>query len=168
MRHKKLLFCAVLLLSIGITGLQAQKMYVKDKAGAMAMYSVSDIAKLEFSSLNMIVTKSDGSSEQFLLNNLGYVSFKAPVGIEPRMIKGAAVQIYPNPVADVLYVKVTLETIQSGKIEILSIAGQVVYSQEINNNTNVYQINANFLPNGLYLCRVNNGKLVETVKFLKQ
>lgn len=42
MTHKKLKFSAVLLLGLGLTGLQAQTMYVKESSGTQTAYAVNN------------------------------------------------------------------------------------------------------------------------------
>lgn len=172
MRYKKLLCSVILLLSIGITGVNAQKMIVKEKSGAKTEYSISNISKLEFSALNLKVSSKDGSSKNYLINNLGNINFKdTGTGINPEIANAdnnEGFHIYPNPVKDYINVKMTSESLQGSVIEILSISGKVVYSKVLESYTNEYQINANFLPSGFYVCRANNGKTIKTVKFLKQ
>ena len=171
MRHKKLKLCVLLLLVLGLTGLQAQQMYVKGKSGIQSSYSLADIKKMSFSSGNIAIEKTDGSSVEFSLNELRYLSFKdLSVGLAPfpeKLKEGINVQVYPNPVVDVLNIKLLSNENQSGRIEILSIEGKAVYTENINANTNVYQINTSSLPKGLYLCKINNGTVTETMKFIK-
>lgn len=55
MRHKRLKLSAVLLLGLGLTGLQAQTMYVKESSGTQTAYTLSNIQKMSFSSGNLTV-----------------------------------------------------------------------------------------------------------------
>lgn len=171
MQHKKLKLCALLLLGLGLTGLQAQQMYVMGKSGIQSSFSPADISKMSFSSGNLVIEKTDASSVQFSLSGLRYLSFSdfsvgiAPIAKSPR---GSNVLVYPNPVADVLNIKLLTDENQQGRIEILSIEGRVVHAEMITSDTQVYQIDASSLPKGLYLCRIINGKLIETIKIIKQ
>ena len=168
MRHFKLLLCVLLLSGFGLTTLQAQKMFVKEKTGLETEYSISDIKKLEFSSINLIITKSDGSSDQFLINGLSNLNFGSTIGFDSKSVEGTSVKLYPNPVAEKLNIQLISAEGHEATIEILSIAGKLVYSETMNDLRSVYQIDASTLPGGLYLCRINNGITIETVKFVKQ
>lgn len=172
MRHKKLKLCALLLLGLGLTGLQAQKMYVKEKVGTQTAYLLTDIKKMSFSSGNIAIQKTDGNSNQFALSGLRYLNFNdlsIGIGRSATAQKNSEMQVYPNPVVDVLNIQAQLPALnQKGKIEILSIVGKVVYSQEVNSHENVYHIDATSLPKGLYLCRLSIGSVIETSKFIKQ
>lgn len=75
MRHKRLKLSAVLLLGLGLTGLQAQTMYVKESSGTQTAYTLSNIQKMSFSSGNLTVTKTDNSSGVFALSDLRYLNF---------------------------------------------------------------------------------------------
>ena len=58
MKHKRLKLCTILLLVFGLTGLQAQTMYVKTTGGVQTSYALSSIKKLTFSGGNMVDRKS--------------------------------------------------------------------------------------------------------------
>ena len=46
--------------------------------------------------------------------------------------------------------------------------GKLVYTENISSHSAVYQINLSGLPKGIYLCRVNSGKTINTAKFIMQ
>ena len=171
MRHKKLKLSVLLLLVFGLTGLQAQKMYVKEKSGIQSSYLLTDIKKMSFSSGNIAIQRTNGSSDQFSLSGLRYLNFTdLSVGIAPlaETTRGLNLQVYPNPVVDVLNIKLITDEAQPGRIEILSLVGKVVHVEKINGHSDVYQINTSSLTKGLYLCRITNGTIIETIKFIKQ
>ena len=168
MRHKKLKLGALLLLGLGLTGLQAQTMYVKENSGTQTAYALSNIKKMNFSSGNITVSTTTGNPVTYSLSGIRYLNF-VDLGSIPLADKpNETFQIYPNHVIDLLNIKLSDMRNQSGVIEILSMEGKVVYSQAINSNTNVYQINVTSLLQGIYLCKINNGIRIETIKFYKQ
>ena len=75
MRHNMLKISAVILLGLGLTGLQAQTMYVNESSGTQTAYTLSNIQKMSFSSGNLTVTKTDNSSGVYALINLRYLNF---------------------------------------------------------------------------------------------
>jgi len=89
MRHKRLKLSAVLLLVLGLTGLQAQTMYVKESSGTQAAYTLSNIQKMSFSSGNLTVTKTDNSSGVYALSGLQHLSFtNTPADTQPPTAPG--------------------------------------------------------------------------------
>ena len=76
MRHKKLKLSIVLFLGIGLTGLQAQNMYVKEKSGTQTTYSLSAVKKISFLSGNIAISKIDGNSDVYSLERIRYLSFR--------------------------------------------------------------------------------------------
>jgi len=80
------------------------------------------------------------------------------------------INIYPNPVGDVLNFSVPLA--QSGmlQVNIIDLMGHIIISESINatiGSSNV-QLDINTLPTGVYLLSVsNNNQLVNTQKFIK-
>ena len=77
--------------------------------------------------------------------------------------------LFPNPVMDQM--KVSFQSAGTGnlQIDIIDIQGKVLQQQNISsqNGTNLFTINIAQLPQGLYLCRLQNGNKLETIKFLK-
>jgi len=170
MRHKKLKLSAVLLLVLGLTGLQAQTMYVKEKSGTQTAYTLSDIRKMSFSSGNILVIKTSGSTDTYALEDIRYLNFKdlttgLPIAKQDNLNN---LTVFPNPVNDVLHIQFAASENQQASLELLSIEGKVVYSQTLSRQAVVYQINISSLPKGLYVCKINNGTSIETIKFIKQ
>ncbi len=75
MRHKKLKLNVMLLLGFGLTGLQAQNMYVVEKNGTQTAYSLDELEKMTFSSSYVTVHKTDNSTKAYALDRLKYLSF---------------------------------------------------------------------------------------------
>lgn len=168
MRHKKLLMMAVFLLGLGLTGLQAQKIYVKGKNLVITEFSLSTVKNVKFSDLNLIVQKKDGNSPMFLMNRLSSVNFNPATGITHEKLEKSKLLVYPNPVIDVLNIELESATDGMATIEIFTIQGRMLTTEKINNAGSIHQIDTGFFPQGMYLCRVINGTKIETVRFSKQ
>ena len=113
MRQKRLKLSAVFLLGLGLTGLQAQTMYVKEKSGTQTAYTLSSLRKMTFSGGNATVQKSDNSNGVYALSGLRYLNFTNLIaGItEPTVqIDNANIVTYPIPVSDVLNINLTFLT----------------------------------------------------------
>ena len=102
MKHKRLKLSAVLLLGLGLTGLQAQTMYVKESSGTQTAYTLSNIQKMSFSSGYLTVTKTDNSSGVFALSDLRYLNFSDITTDlqEDLSVKSQQLKVYPNPVGE--------------------------------------------------------------------
>lgn len=169
MRHKKLKLSGVLLLGLGLTGLKAQTMNVKQTSGTQTAYLLSNIRKLDFASSNITVHKTVGISDIYALSGIRYLNFQNLTTTVAKIEKHeGTIKLYPNPVADVLNIQQPNDGNQVCIIEILTIDGRLVYNEKQNPHENATQINVSALPQGLYLCKINNGITTATTKFIKQ
>lgn len=169
MQHKKLKLSAVFLLGLGLAGLQAQTIYVKEKSGTQTAYALNSIRKMTFSGGNATIQKTDNSTDVYTLSGIRYLNFKGLITgiVKPETQSGfSGLIIYPNPVTDVLYVDLTEEE-GKGIISILTLEGREIQTQKIEGNS-VVTINLSHLSQGIYLCRFSNVKGVKTVKIIKQ
>lgn len=168
MKNTHLKFCVVCMLCfLGITEIHAQvKIKLKEDSGNQAIYTLSDIRKITFSTGNIIVTNSEGTSE---LTNINCLNFKKIINeLQETQLNETKISLFPNPVIDVLNLQLSsMAASTTGRIEILTLEGKVVYSQALNNEMDVYKIHVSDLPKGLYVCKVNNGICIKTVKFIK-
>ena len=169
MRHKRLKLSAVLLLGLGLTGLQAQTMYVKESSGTQTAYTFSTIQKMSFSSGNLTVTKTDNSSGVYALSDLRYLNFsnittdlQEDLSVQSQMLK-----VYPNPVSNILKISLIGMSKAEGILSILNVEGKTVLSRQVNNE-GVLSFDISHLPTGLYLCRYSNAIEIKTVKIIKQ
>ena len=169
MRHKRLKLSAVLLLGLGLTGLQAQTMYVKESSGTQTAYPLSNIQKMSFSSGNLTVTKTDNSSGVFALSDLRYLNFSDITTDlqEALSVKSQQLKVYPNPVGDILNINLTGMSETEGTLSILNFEGKTVLSRQVNNEV-VLSLDISHLPTGIYLCRYSNATEIKTVKIIKQ
>lgn len=170
MKHKLLKLNAVLLLGLGLTPLQGQTaMTVKQTGGTQTAYALSAIRKLTFSNTgNMSVTKTTGSTDDYALIGVRYLKFgDTDTGIATSTTAKGNLQLYPNPVVDVLYIQLSEAGSRVAIVELLSIEGKVLYKGQLT-GTGIYQVNVSQFRKGVYLCRVNNGTSIETTKFLKR
>lgn len=168
MSHKRLLLIAILLSEIGLTGLQAQTMYVKQTNGSQTAYAMSNIKKLTFSSGNVTVQKTDNSTGVYLLGGLQYLSFiDYGVGISEMSLTNALLQIYPNPVNNLLNVDLSGVDNTNGTLKIFSIDGRLLHSQPIN-GSGIETIDLRQFPKGIYLCIYKNSTEIKTAKIIKQ
>ena len=169
MRQKRLKLSGILLLGLGLTGIQAQTMYVKEKSGTQTAYTLSSIRKMTFSGGNATVQKTDNSTGIYSLSGLSYLNFTdLTTGItEPTAQLGQSNLItYPNPVIDMLNIDLTGVT-GEGTISILTLEGKVIQTQNISGNS-LATFSLSRLSKGIYICRYSSTSEIKTVKIIKQ
>lgn len=169
MRHKKLKLSALLLLGLGLSGLQAQTLYVKKSSGTQTAYTLSNVRKMTFSGGNATVHKTDNFTSIYALNGLRYLNFTdltTSISEQPMLLASATLITYPNPVTNVLNVDLTGVT-TGGTISILTLEGKLLQKQKTD-GANTATLNLSHLPQGIYLCRYSNATKIKTVKIIKQ
>lgn len=169
MRHKRLKLSALLLLGLGLTGLHAQTMYVKENKGTQTAFALGNIQKMSFSSGNITVTKTDNTNGVFALNNLRYLNFTdlSTKIEEPLFFQKQMLSVYPNPVSNVLNIDLTGTAQVEGTLTIFNFEGKPVLNRQVS-HVGVLSIDISHLPKGLYLCRYTNVTETRTVKIIKQ
>lgn len=171
MRQKKTLIGVFLLLGLGLSGLKAQNtLFVNEASGTKTSFVLSDIRKLTFPAGSITVTKKDLTSKTFTLSDISYLNFNIlPTGISAFKDQGSKIKLFPIPATDQLHIN--YESLKAGKLllEIHDIHGRLLQQQNISSQsgTNEALVNVAELPAGLYICILQNGSKIETIKFLK-
>ena len=171
MQHKKTKLSAILLLGTGLIAMQAQvSMNVKENTGTQTSYALTNIRKLTFPTGNMLVTKTDASTNTYALSGIRYLNFTdLTTSISKGIEANSNIKLYPNPVTDRL--QISYESLKVGRVqvEIMDVQGKILYQQTINcqNGTNHTIIPVSQLSEGLYICRVQSDDKIEMNKFFK-
>ena len=103
------------------------------------------------------------SIQDFRDNILECVDMDLPV--ENITSSGNKLQIFPNPVTDVLQIETDQQYIYN--IEILNSSGQRILFRNVNSTTDLYKVNINNLAKGIYFLRISTSKGIMSGKFLK-
>ncbi|MDA3866882.1 MAG: T9SS type A sorting domain-containing protein [Salinivirgaceae bacterium] len=169
MKYKKLKLSTVLLLGIGLTGLQSQTMYVKESSGTQTAYTLNNIQKMSFSSGNLTVTKTDNNSNVYALSDLRYLNFSDITTSlnEPLTVQSQMLRVYPNPANNTLNIDLTGMAEAEGTLSILNFEGKAVLNEQVS-SVGVLSLDISHLPTGIYLCRYSNASEIKTVKIIKQ
>ena len=164
-----LLFLIAFILS-GSTS--AQSMYVKQHDKTQTVYSINEIQKLTFNSGNLVITPVTGTPDQVPLQDLRYISFVDYVEIDTGIYvkeceTGHKITLYPNPVKDILELKIENGNLYNVSYQIFNINGQLMSQSSIHaNNT---QIDMTPLSSAVYLLTVRqNDREIQTFKIVKQ
>lgn len=168
MKNKLLKFTTVLL-GITLSSLQGQIILnVKTTSGTQTTYTLNGIRKLTFpNSGNMTVTKTTEATNNYVLNNIRYMNFSdLGTNFKTTSKLKSSLQLYPNPVLDVVNIQYRNSEKHYTIVELLSIDGKLHYKSRMNGST--HSINVSEFKQGIYLCRINDGTRIETTKFFKQ
>lgn len=77
--------------------------------------------------------------------------------------------VYPNPVNDIVTLKADLASIAGANTQIFDMSGKQVYeNNDLFYNTNEASVNISFLNSGIYLLKLSNGEINQTIKIVKR
>ena len=162
MKHKKLKLSALLLLGLGLTGLQAQTSVNAtggnaSGSGGSASYSVGQLAYTTNTGTNGSV--SEGVQQAFEISVV--------TGIEEAKDIFLNVSAYPNPTTDYLELKVENLQLSELSYKLYDISGKVYQNKEIGNS--ITKIEMQNLPQGIYFIKVidTKNKEFKTFKIIK-
>ena len=162
MRHKRLKLSAILLLGLGLTGLQAQTSVNATGGnasgiGGSASYSVGQLAYTTNTGTNGSV--SEGVQQPFEISVV--------TGIEEAKDIFLNVSAYPNPTTDYLELKVENLQLSELSYKLYDISGKVYQNKEIGNS--ITKIEMQNLPQGIYFIKVidTKNKKVQSFKIIK-
>lgn len=167
----KLKAVMVLGLCLGISHLQGQSyLNVNTNSGVQNAYTLSAIRKQTFSGTgNMSITTNTGSTDTYALSSVRNLNFSdLSTAASPNVSQNSNVQLYPNPVQDVLNFHLSEASSPTASIEVLTIEGRVLVAQLLSGYCGIFHMNVSALKPGIYLCRIKNGTCIETTKFFKQ
>ncbi len=162
MKHKRLKLSALLLLGLGLTGLQAQTSVNAtggnaSGSGGSASYSVGQLAYTTNTGTNGSV--SEGVQQPFEIS--------VETGIEEAKDIFLNVSAYPNPTTDYLELKVENLQLSELSYKLYDISGKVYQNKEIGNS--ITKIEMQNLPQGIYFIKVidTKNKEFKTFKIIK-
>jgi hypothetical protein len=164
MKHKKLKISALLLLGLGLTGLQAQEVIPAiggnaSGSGGTVSYSVGQVVFTTNTGTNGSVAQ--GVQQPYEISVL--------TGTEEAVGINLSVSTYPNPTSDFLTLSVfdsTPLSFQSMSYQLCDMNGKLLKSEKISDNQTSIDM-SNLVP-ATYLVKVIHGnKEVKTFKIIK-
>ncbi len=164
MRHKQLKLSAMLLLGLGLTGLQAQEAVPAtggnaSGSGGTMSYSVGQVAYQTYTGTKGSVI--EGVQQPYEISVV--------TGLEDAAGITLSVSAYPNPTTDYIILKVDASTtlsIQSISYRLFDINGKLLEIKKVNSSQTSIDM-SNFLP-ATYFLKVTDEKIeVKTFKIIK-
>jgi hypothetical protein len=161
MRHKRLKLSAVLLLGLGLSGLQAQTSVNATGgnatgSGGSASYSVGQVA----------YTTNTGTNGSVVQGVQQPYEISVTTGIVEAKGITLSVTAYPNPTTDLLQLKVESEKLKDLSFQLFDMNGKLLQSKKITGDQTSI-VMSNLVPS-TYFVKVNQGnKEVKTFKIIK-
>ncbi len=161
MRHKKIKLCAVLLLGLGLTRLQAQEAIPASGGnatgnGGSASYSVGQV-------VYTTNTGTNGSAAQGVQQPY---EISVVTGIEVAKDINLFFSVYPNPATDFLTLKIegTVETKYIASL--YNINGKLILAKKVGDNETTIPM-GNLMPATYFLKVTEGDKEIKTFKIIK-
>ena len=161
MRHKKLKLSAVLLLGLGLTGLQAQTSINAtggnaSGSGGSSSYSVGQVAYQTHTGTNGSVAQ--GVQQPFEISVV--------TAIEEAKGINLSVSAYPNPTTDYLTLSIKEFDISNVSYQLLDMNGKLLQNEKITGNQTSI-VMSNLVPATYFVKVVQENKEVKTFKIIK-
>ncbi len=92
-----------------------------------------------------------------------------PTPVEEQVIEigKSNIEVFPNPVSDILKIKLSHSLDKSLKLELIDINGEVVSKQQLAAHNQEKQLDVSMLQSGVYILKLSNQFEQAQVKFLK-
>ena len=158
MRNKQLKLSAILLLALGLTGLQAQEAI--PTIGGNALGSGGSISYSVGQVVYHIYTGTNGSVAEGLQQPY---EISVIIGLEEAIDINLLYKVYPNPVTNILTLKVDNLTYENLYYNLIDINGKVLENKRITSVENYIAMDK--FSAGTYFLKVYDGR--ETIKAFK-
>lgn len=160
MQYKQLKLCALLLLGLGLTSLQAQESInaTGGKAsgnGGSSTYSVGQVTYNTYSGTNGTV--SEGVQHPFEISVI--------TGVEITEID-LKMSVYPNPTTDYLTLKAELSKLEDISYYLFDVSGKLLESKKIINDETRIEMHS-YAHATYYVKIVSNNKEIKVFKVIK-
>ena len=162
MRHKKLKLSAVLLLGLGLTGLQAQTSINAtggnaSGSGGSASYSVGQVVYTTNTGTNGSVAQ--GVQQPFEISVV--------TAIEEAKGINLSVSAYPNPTTDYLTLEVKEYELSNLHFQLYDMSGKLLQNEKITGNQTSI-VMSNLVPATYFVKVTESNKEVKTFKIIKK
>lgn len=161
MRHKGFKLSAVLLLGLGLTGLQAQESVNAtggnaSGGGGSVSYSVGQVLYQTHTGTNGTV--SEGIQQPYEISVV--------TGLEEAKGVNLSVSAYPNPTTDYLTLRIDEFDISSLSYQLYDINGKLLLNEKITGNQTSI-VMSNLVPSTYFVKVIQGNKEVKTFKIIK-
>ncbi len=161
MQYKRIILCVSFLLGTGLTGMQAQEGVNASGgdalgSGGSVSYSVGQITYTTATGSNGY-SVAEGVQQPFEISVVN--------GLEESKIDNLHLSLYPNPVNDILTIKVD-NTNEKVSYQLYDIKGELLRTKELISLETQIQTNS-LAPSTYFLKVVNENETIKTFKVIK-
>ena len=161
MRHKRLKLSAVLLLGLGLTGLQAQT-----SVNATGTNASGSGGTVSYSVGQVVYTTNTGTSGSVAQGVQQPFEISVVTGIEEAKGINLSVSAYPNPTTDYLTLSISEFEISNLTYQLYDISGKLLQSEKITGNqTNI--VMSNLVPANYFVKVIAGNQLIKEFKIIK-
>lgn len=161
MKHKRLKLSALLLLGLGLTGLQAQESVNAtggnaSGSGGSASYSVGQV----------VYTTNTGTNGSVAQGVQQPYEISVVTGLEEAKGINLSVSAYPNPTTDYLTLEIKEFELSDLYVQLYDMNGKLLQSQKITDSQTIIAM-GELVPATYFVKVVQNNKEVKTFKIIK-
>lgn len=161
MKHKRSKLCAILLLGLGLTGLQAQEAIPAtggnaSGSGGSVSYSVGQVA----------VNTNTGTTGSETQGVQQPYEISVVTGLPEAEEISLDFSAYPNPASDYIRLKAENYKTENLTYQLLDLSGQVLESKKLDKSETIIGMN-NFASAAYFLKVIRDKKEVKTFKIIK-
>ena len=161
MRHKRLILSTVLLLGLGLTGVQAQTSVNAtggdaSGGGGSVSYSVGQV----------VYTTHTGTSGSVAEGVQQPYEISVVTGLEEAQSINLSVTAYPNPTTDYLTLRIDEFEISNLSFQLYDMNGKLLQNEKITGNQTSI-VMSNLLPATYFVKVIQGNKEVKTFKIIK-
>ncbi|MCF8274676.1 MAG: T9SS type A sorting domain-containing protein [Flavobacteriaceae bacterium] len=161
MRHKKLKLSAVLLLGLGLTGLQAQT-----SVNATGGDALGGGGSVSYSVGQVVYTTNTGTNGTVAQGVQQPYEISVVTGIEEAKGINLSVSAYPNPTTDYLTLSIGEFEISNLSYQLYDMNGKLLQSEKISGNQTSI-VMSNLVPSSYFVKVIQGNKEVKTFKIIK-
>jgi hypothetical protein len=161
MRHKRLKLSAVLLLGLGLTGLQAQT-----SVNATGTNASGSGGTVSYSVGQVVYTTNTGASGSVAQGVQQAFEISVVTGLEEAKGINLSVSAYPNPTTDYLTLEVKDVELLNLHFQMYDMNGKLLQNAKITGNQTSIVMN-NLVPASYFVKVVQGNKEVKTFKIIK-
>lgn len=158
-----------LLLSLFIQIGISQSIYFNYTDGSQSSYELKDVHKITFDDDIMNLYLLDGTLYSWNVYDIDHYKYKESeeVSVKDVLEFGNKINVFPNPVSDVVNVKYDLE-VEKLVISLYSISGKLLKQRNINDTqSGITNLNLSMLPSGYYVITISGDNFNITKKIIK-
>lgn len=161
MKHKRLKLSAVLLLGLGLTGLQAQT-----SVNATGTNASGSGGTVSYSVGQVVYTTNTGASGSVAQGVQQPFEISVVTGLEEAKGINLSVTAYPNPTTDYLTLSISEFEISNLTYQLYDISGKLLQSEKITGNqTNI--VMSNLVPANYFVKVIAGNQLIKEFKIIK-